>query len=99
MPNFMPLIVTQFASPPLPGQRERAGTLRPFLAGVAGDQLGDAAGELDGELPLLGDAAGDVTTGALDWPLGALPNQSQRVKPKNSRIRTSSAIRAAAMPA
>jgi hypothetical protein len=63
-------------------------------------------GEADGELPppaLLGDAAGDdagdVTTGVLGWPLGALPNQFQRVKPKNSRISTSSAMSAAAIPA
>ncbi len=80
---------------------DRAG---PFSSVLLPTQLGEAAGELDGELPpLLGDAAGDdagdVTTGAFDWPLGALPNQSQRVKPKNSKIRTSSATSAAAIPA
>jgi len=61
--------------------------------------MGDPDGELPPPLPLLGDAAGDVTTGVLGWPLGALPNQFQRVKPKNRRINTRSAINAAAMPA
>jgi len=85
----------------LPETEKGAGSFRPLSLGVASDQLGDAAGELEGELPpLLGEAAGDVTTGVLDGPLGTpLPNQFQRVKPKNSRTNTSSAIRAAAMPA
>jgi hypothetical protein len=94
MPNFMSVIVTQTKKrPDVSGRFERSAALY---------QLGDAAGEPDGELPpppLLGDAAGDVTTGVLGWVLGGAPNQFQRAKPKNSRINTMSAMSAAAMPA
>jgi hypothetical protein len=94
IPNFMSLIVTQKEKrPDVAGLSERSAVFY---------QLGDAAGEPDGELPpppLLGDAAGDVTIGVLGCPLGGAPNQFQRAKPKNSRINTMSAISAAAMPA
>jgi hypothetical protein len=93
MPNFMRLIVTQMKKRP-----DESG----LLERNALHQLGFGDGELPPP-PLLGDAAGDaagdVTTGVFGWPLGAVPNQFQRVKPKNSRIRTRSAISAAAMPA
>src|SRR5207248_6920385 len=62
--------------------------------------LGDAIGEPPPLLPL-GFGAADWTTccwgGAV--VVGTAPNQFHRVNPKNSRISTSSAISAAAMPA
>src|SRR4051794_17381152 len=95
MPNFTTSIV--------PHRKRRKGrTVRPFRISLV-DQLGE--GELAGELPppppLLGEDAGDVTTGLLllGRLLGPLPNQFHRVKPKKSRTSTSSAINAAAMPA
>src|SRR5579859_2520229 len=100
MPNFMAL--NRDPSRSAAATSKRAGTRPapcPYLRRLT--QLGEADGELPPPpAPLLGEAAGDVTTGVFGWPLlGPLPNQFHLVKPKNSSISTSRAMSTAAMPA
>jgi hypothetical protein len=92
MPNFIGHIVAS-------ARKEEQGPVEPGPCCRTEVQLAD--GELEGDEapPLLGEAAGDVTTGPLGCCVKPLPNQFQRVKPKNSNTSTSSAISAAAMPA